>query len=71
MNKLLVTINRRSGKISVQGKAPHAFRGACDLILRAVQVPALGHEPERSERMQFARGTIGPGARLDTGIPVG
>ncbi|GLK42816.1 MULTISPECIES: hypothetical protein [Novosphingobium] len=32
LNKPLVTINRRSGQISVQGTASYAFRGTCDLI---------------------------------------
>lgn len=32
LNKPLVTINRRSGQISVQGTTPYAFRGTCDLI---------------------------------------
>ncbi|WP_235654666.1 hypothetical protein [Sphingobium yanoikuyae] len=32
LNKPLVTINRRSGQISVQGTAPYSFRGTCDLI---------------------------------------
>lgn len=32
LNKPLVTINRRNGQISVQGTAPYAFRGTCDLI---------------------------------------
>ena len=32
LNKPSVTINRRSGQISVQGMAPYAFRGTCDLI---------------------------------------
>lgn len=32
LNKPLVTINRRSGQIGVQGTASYAFRGTCDLI---------------------------------------
>ena len=32
LNKPLVTINRRSGQISVRGTAPYAFRGTCDLV---------------------------------------
>ncbi|MFC0205804.1 hypothetical protein [Novosphingobium soli] len=32
LNKPRVTINRRSGQISVQGLEPYAFRGTCDLV---------------------------------------
>jgi hypothetical protein len=32
LNKPAVTINRRSGQISIQGTSPYAFRGTCDLI---------------------------------------
>jgi hypothetical protein len=32
LNKPLITINRRSGQISINGTAPYAFRGTCDLI---------------------------------------
>ncbi len=32
LNKPLITINRRSGQISIQGTNPYAFRGTCDLI---------------------------------------
>jgi hypothetical protein len=32
LNKPLITINRRSGQISINGTDPYAFRGDCDLI---------------------------------------
>jgi hypothetical protein len=32
MNKPTVTINRRSGQISIRGLAPYAFSGTCDII---------------------------------------
>jgi hypothetical protein len=32
LNKPLITINRRSGQISIRGTEPYAFRGVCDLI---------------------------------------
>ncbi|TCU56008.1 hypothetical protein EDF58_106299 [Novosphingobium sp. PhB57] len=32
LNKPQVTIDRRSGRISVQGTAPYAFSGICDLV---------------------------------------
>ncbi|AXB77205.1 hypothetical protein [Novosphingobium sp. P6W] len=32
LNKPLITINRRSGQISIKGTDPYAFRGGCDLI---------------------------------------
>lgn len=32
LNKPSVTINRRSGQISIQGMNPYAFRGTCDVI---------------------------------------
>ncbi len=32
LNKPVITINRRSGQISIRGMAPYAFRGSCDLI---------------------------------------
>ncbi|MEC3948066.1 hypothetical protein [Sphingobium sp. HWE2-09] len=32
LNKPVVTINRRSGQISIQGTDPYGFRGNCDLI---------------------------------------
>lgn len=32
LNKPSITINRRSGQISIQGTDPYAFRGSCDLI---------------------------------------
>ncbi len=32
LNKPAITINRRSGQISIQGTAPYAFRGTCDAI---------------------------------------
>lgn len=32
LNKPVITINRRSGQISINGTAPYAFRGNCDLI---------------------------------------
>lgn len=32
LNKPAITINRRSGQISIQGTNPYAFRGTCDLI---------------------------------------
>ena len=32
LNKPAITINRRSGQISIQGTAPYAFRGGCDII---------------------------------------
>jgi len=35
MNKPSVTIDRRSGQITIQGLAPYAFRGRCDLIAGA------------------------------------
>ena len=38
LNKPKVTIDRRSGRITVQGLASYGFRGTCDVI---------GHEPRR------------------------
>lgn len=32
LNKPTITINRRSGQISIRGLDPYAFRGSCDLI---------------------------------------
>lgn len=32
LNKPAITINRRSGQISIKGTDPYAFRGGCDLI---------------------------------------
>lgn len=32
LNRPQITINRRSGQISIQGLAPYGFRGNCDLI---------------------------------------
>lgn len=32
LNKPLITINRQSGQISINGTGPYAFRGVCDLI---------------------------------------
>lgn len=32
LNKPGITINRRSGQISIKGTDPYAFRGSCDLI---------------------------------------
>ncbi|MFZ2997017.1 hypothetical protein [Sphingobium sp.] len=32
LNKPLITINRRSGQISIQGTSPYAFRGTCDTV---------------------------------------
>lgn len=32
LNKPIITINRRSGQISIKGTDPYAFRGSCDLI---------------------------------------
>lgn len=32
LNKPQITINRRSGQISIKGTEPYAFRGGCDLI---------------------------------------
>lgn len=32
LNKPSITINRRSGQISIKGTDPYAFRGGCDLI---------------------------------------
>jgi len=32
LNKPTITINRRSGQISIKGSDPYAFRGSCDVI---------------------------------------